>query len=181
MDFSSAFNTIIPTRLPGKLMMGLNTALCAWILDFLTVRPQDVRVGRHTSRPFTLNTGSPQACIFSPLLYSLYTHDCVVRFSSDTIVKFADDTVVVGLISGNDEKTYREEVSNLLSRCQDNSLMLNVSKTKELIVDFRRTQQYQRTYTPLGINGTAVEMVRSFRYLAVTEDLTCSATTTSGS
>jgi len=33
--------------------------------------------------------------------------------------------------------------------------MLNVSKTKELIVEFRRTLQHQRTYTPLGINGTA--------------------------
>jgi len=37
--------------------------------------------------------------------------------------------------------------------------MLNVSKSKKLIVDFTRTKQHQRTYTPLGINGTAVEMV----------------------
>jgi len=36
----------------------------------------------------------------------------VARFSSNTIVKFADDTVVVGLISGNNEKTYLEEVAN---------------------------------------------------------------------
>jgi len=52
--------------------------------------------------------------------------------------------------------------------------MLNVSKTKELIVDFRRTQQHQRTYTSLGINGTAEERVSSFRYLGVhiTEVLT---------
>jgi len=35
----------------------------------------------------------------------------VARSSSDTIVKFANDTVVVGLISGNDEKTYLEEVA----------------------------------------------------------------------
>jgi len=52
--------------------------------------------------------------------------------------------------------------------------MLNVSKTKELIVDFRRTKQHQRTYTPLGINGTAVERVSIYRYLGVhiKEDLT---------
>jgi len=52
--------------------------------------------------------------------------------------------------------------------------MLNVSKTKELIVDFRRTLQHRRTYTPLGINGTAVENVSTYRYLGVdiTEDLT---------
>jgi len=76
----------------------------------------------------------PQACVFSPLLYTLYTHDCVARSSSNTIIKFVDDTVV-GLISGNDEKAYLVEVANLSLWCQDNSLMLNVSKTNELIVE----------------------------------------------
>ncbi|KAI3359959.1 hypothetical protein L3Q82_013840 [Scortum barcoo] len=75
----------------------------------------------------------------SPLLYSLFTHDCVATHSSNTIVKFADDTTVIGLITGDDETAYREEVRALTSWCQDNNLHLNVSKTKELIVDFRRT------------------------------------------
>jgi len=46
---------------------------------------------------------------------------------------FADDTVVVGLIFGNGEKAYLEEVANLSFWYQD-CLMLNVSKTKEHIV-----------------------------------------------
>jgi len=50
--------------------------------------------------------------------------------SSNTIVKFADDTVVVGLISSNNEMAYLEEVANLSLWCQDNILMLNVSKTR---------------------------------------------------
>ncbi|KAK3535967.1 hypothetical protein QTP70_022858 [Hemibagrus guttatus] len=37
IDFSSAFNTIIPQHLIEKLrLLGLNTSLCNWILDFLT-------------------------------------------------------------------------------------------------------------------------------------------------
>jgi len=82
-------------------------------------------------------------------------------------------TTVVGLISSNNEKAYLEEVANLSIWCQDNSLMLSVSKTKELIMDVRRSQ-HQRTSTPLGINGTALERVSSFRYLGVhiPEDLT---------
>ncbi|KAK1787328.1 hypothetical protein P4O66_002830 [Electrophorus voltai] len=41
IDFSSAFNTIVPQHLIGKLiLLGLNTSLCNWILDFLTGRPQ---------------------------------------------------------------------------------------------------------------------------------------------
>jgi hypothetical protein len=33
---------------------------------------------------------------------------------------------------------YREEVRDLAGWCQDNNLSLNVSKTKELIVDYRK-------------------------------------------
>ncbi|KAK3555926.1 hypothetical protein QTP86_029760 [Hemibagrus guttatus] len=51
---------------------------------------------------------------------------------------FADDTTVVGLISKNDESAYREEVQRLTAWCKANNLSLNVEKTKEMVVDFRR-------------------------------------------
>ncbi len=68
-----------------------------------------------------------------------------------------------------------DEVERLTSWCQDNCLSLNMSKTKELIVDFRKRQQ--RPYTPLMISGTPVERVSSFKYLGVniSEDLTWTA------
>ena len=75
--------------------------------------------------------------MLSPLLYSLFTHDCVATHSSNTIVKFADDTTVIGLITDSDETAYREEVRALTSWCQDNNLQLNLSKTKELIENYR--------------------------------------------
>ncbi len=61
------------------------------------------------------------------------------------------------------------------SWCQDNCLSLNVSKTKELIVDFRKRQQ--RHYTPLMISRTPVERVSRFKYLGVniSVDLTWTA------
>ncbi len=59
IDFSSAFNTIISQQLIHKLnLLGLNTSLCNWILDFLTARPQSVRVSRNTSSTTTLSTGA---------------------------------------------------------------------------------------------------------------------------
>ncbi len=162
IDYSSAFNTIVPTKLAVKLSdLGLNTSLCDWIQDFLTARPQVVKVGQFTSNSITLNVGAPQGCVLSPLLYSLYTHDCVSSHSSTSIVKFADDTVVLGLVSNDDEAAYLDEVERLTSWCQDNCLSLNVSKTKELIVDFRKRQL--QPYTPLMISGTPVERVSSFK------------------
>ncbi len=173
IDYSSAFNTIVPIKLTSKLTgLGLNTSLCDWIQDFLTGRPQVVKVGQFTSNSITLNVGALQGCVLSPLLYSLYTHDCVSSHRSTSIIKFADNTMVLGLISNNDETAYLDEVERLTSWCQDNCLSLNVSKTKELIVDFRK--KHLLPYTPLMISGTPVERVSSFKYLGVniSEDLT---------
>ena len=39
--------------------------------------PQVVRVGNNTSVTLTLNTGAPQGCVLSLLLYSLFNHNCV--------------------------------------------------------------------------------------------------------
>ncbi len=65
------FNTIIPQQLIHKLVrLGLNMSLCNWLLDFLTGRPQAVRVGSNTSSTITLNTGAPQGCVLSPLLFT---------------------------------------------------------------------------------------------------------------
>ena len=43
VDDSSAFNTIVPSKLITMLRtLGLNTSFCNWILDLLTGRPQMV-------------------------------------------------------------------------------------------------------------------------------------------
>ncbi|KAI3356468.1 hypothetical protein L3Q82_017683 [Scortum barcoo] len=65
-----------------------------------TNRPQVVRIGDNTSSTLVLSTGTPQGCMLSPALFTLFTSDCSAIHSTNTIVKFADDTTIVGLISG---------------------------------------------------------------------------------
>jgi hypothetical protein len=48
--------------------------------------------------------------------------------------------------------------------CQENNLALNVNKTKEMIVDFRKQQ---REHPRIHINGTAVKKVDRFKSLCV--------------
>ena len=77
IDYSSAFNTISPFKLHDKLMntMRLNRSLCDWILDFLLHRTKRVKIGNHLSGTLVINTGTPQGCVLSPLLFSLCTSD----------------------------------------------------------------------------------------------------------
>ncbi|KAL0195034.1 hypothetical protein M9458_008606, partial [Cirrhinus mrigala] len=97
---------------------------------------------------------------------------------SNHIIKFADDTTVVGLISNNDKTPYRGEVAQLVEWCGANNLSLNVSKTKEVVMDLRRNSV---DHPPLTIDSSAVERVSSTKFLGVhiTEDLTWTTNTMS--
>ncbi|KAK3571577.1 hypothetical protein QTP86_014148, partial [Hemibagrus guttatus] len=86
----------------------------------------------------------------------------------------SNDTTVMGLIRGNDETAYREEIQHLVAWCGENNLELNTRKTKEVIVYFRRARNH--THAPIHINGAAIEHIPSFKFLGVhiSEDLTWS-------
>jgi hypothetical protein len=64
----------------------------------------------------------------------------------------------------NDVTAYREQVRALRVWCQENNLSLNVNKTKEMIVDFRKQQ---REHPPIHNDGAAVEKVESFKFLGI--------------
>jgi hypothetical protein len=95
IDYSSAISTIVPYKLITKLMaLGLNSSLCNCVLYFLTGHPKVGKLGNITFLTLILNMGAPQWCVLSPLLYSLYTHNCMASHSSNSIIKFADDITV---------------------------------------------------------------------------------------
>ncbi|KAF7653168.1 hypothetical protein LDENG_00086560 [Lucifuga dentata] len=120
MDFSYAFSTMVPELLVVKLAeLNITFSICQWISSFLTNQKQYVKVGNFLSDPFFLSTGIPQG----------HTNDCTSS-SSSVKLKFADDTTVVGLISNRDETSYREEVSHLVSWCNDHNLEFNTTKTR---------------------------------------------------
>uniref|UniRef100_A0A669B3Y2 Reverse transcriptase domain-containing protein n=1 Tax=Oreochromis niloticus TaxID=8128 RepID=A0A669B3Y2_ORENI len=177
VDYSSAFNTIIPDILIDKLVnLDFPPSTCAWIKNFLTDRSQSVKVGNQQSSTLSLSTGSPQGCVLSPLLYTIYTSDCTPTHPCNIIIKFADDTTLMGLITNDDDTAYRDEVQRLSEWCNYNNLTLNTKKTKEVVLDFRKTRTDP---PPLSIKVDYVERVSSFKFLGthISEDLSWSTNT----
>ena len=72
--------------------------------NFLSNRPQCVRVGDIKSPVLVSNTGAPQGCALSPFLYTFCT-PCRSVDSSTQFVRFSDDTAMLALL--NDFASYQ--------------------------------------------------------------------------
>jgi len=165
-DLSSAFNTIKPHILARKLLaLNVSREIVLWVLNFLTDRRQYVSVGDVSSSLISTSCGSPQGCVLSAVLFILYTNDCRSSTEGISLIKFSDDSSIVDC-SGS-VSDYEREAEKFFSWCQTNSLHLNVSKTVELIFDFRRSPQQ---FDPLVLDGLAVERTEVIKYLGTHVD-----------
>ncbi|KAI4899775.1 hypothetical protein NFI96_025340 [Prochilodus magdalenae] len=246
-DFSSAFNTIQPLLLRDKLMMmEVDMHLVTWITDYLTGRPQHVRISDCSSDTVISSTGAPQGTVLSPVLFTLYTSDfkynselCHMQKFWTVLHQWTQDSAHRTLPTGRCPQDAAHRTlptgrcpqdaagcivlkrlamwvttqvynklgkmslpvqmilfvmffmciphglswpkflihggrSGLKAKGDHNNLSLNISKTKEMIVDYRKLQR--GGHSPLYISGAEVEQVSNVRFLGVhlTEDLTWS-------
>ena len=101
-------------------------------------------------------------------MFALYTADCRCTDESCPVVKFVDDTELVEFFFSNDEDAiYHKQIENFVNWCDKNYLYLNVIKTKEMCIDFRKNQRCPK---PVYIKGEATERVDTYKYLGVVFD-----------
>ena len=170
MDMSSAFNTIQHHILLQKLVdLKINTNLILWIREFLKDRPQRVllsmknsRVPKVLSDAIILNSGAPQGCILSPVLFSLYINDIQMNDALISLIKYADDLALIARLKNELSLTlYHTCIQKLCISLKERFLELNVTKTKELVLG----NSQQNNLDLVIINNTNVERVDCFKYL----------------
>ena len=143
-----------PHLLVQKLLnMKLPSSVISWIFDYLTNRLQYVRLNGALSSVICTNTGAPQGTVLTPFLFSLYTADCRSTNESCPLVKFANDTELIGKISNDEGALYHKQIENFVNWCDENYWYLNVSKTKEMCIDFRKNKRCPKQ---VYIKGEAV-------------------------
>ena len=145
----------------------MNHYVISWILEFLTNRTQFVKFDNYVSNYKVTNTGAPQGCVISPVLFTIYTNDCSINTHDTKLIKFADDSTIQGLIKNSNEQSYFDFVEYFCNWCDEHYLLLNVNKTKEIIFDFRVNKN---PIMPISIKGEYVEIVDSYKYLGITID-----------
>ena len=122
-----------------------------------------MKAGDFTSAVLFTNTGAPQGTVLAPMLFSIYTNSCSKIFDNIPIIKYADDTSIQALIKcQNDLSNYFSEVSRFCNWCENHYLLLNVKKTKELIIDFRKSDYFHES---INIQNDIVKRVFDRKYL----------------
>lgn len=153
---------------------GIDQHLAAWTINCLSDRPQYVRTNGCVSDVVTCSTRAAQGTVLSPFLFTLCTADFSYNSNLCHLQKFFNNSAIVGCISEGDEQEYGGVVLEFVD-WREQHLLLNTNKTKELVVDFRRTTQ---THTAVSIQ--CFKIVDSFKYLGVlmNDELDWSSSTT---
>ena len=79
--------------------------------------------------------------------------------------KYSDDSAILDM--SNSDPVYFDEIRKFYGWCKDNFLDLNVHKTKEILIDFRKNPE---PVPALMIDGETVERVNEYKYLGMVVD-----------
>ena len=126
-----------------------------------------MRVNSTLSSVKDINMGAPQGGVSSPIIFTLYTNSCKSKHSELYVIKFSDDTALLSLLyTHSDTTVYHTEVQRIVSWCDGHNLILNATKTKEMVFHPRSVGDHKI----VSIKGQLVKQVTQFKYLGITLD-----------
>lgn len=141
-DYSKAFdrlhtdiiiNRLVQCNFPKKFVL--------WVLNYLTHRYQQVKIGTTTSEMTRVTSGVPQGSILGPYLYAISTATYKKINDYVHLVKYADDTTLCFPIFLNSDNVHiLQEHKQLLSWSDSMSLDINESKCKNVVIRKRNFQ-----------------------------------------
>ena len=171
LDFSKAFDSVVPALLIGKMTsLGFNQWFTSWVWSFLSERRQRVRIQRMLSSCYCTSSGIPQGTVLGPTLFSIMIDDLQPVMPSTFITRYADDQTLSCPTSKDlqTDASFQIEFNNISTWCQANNMSLNEKKTKEIIISFTGRET---SNIPLAqVEGEIIQRVENVKILGITID-----------
>ena len=137
-DFSKAFDCVDHTLAIQRLYeLGVRSEILPWIANFLTARRQRVQYHSALSEWKTLSCGVPQGTKFGPITFIGVINNASEKSLTHSF-KYVDDLTLVETRSADKPSQINSDVQDLDAWANDNHLMLNPGKCKDMQVCFKR-------------------------------------------
>ena len=165
IDFSSAYNTILHTKLFERLEKAISKDEIQLIKAIYS--RTKIRLGNHS---FTPNIGVAQGSIISPFLFNIYSEDLYHTLEKEgeipygDLMGYADDLLIIC----TSPSQLRKCISSIKKWSLENNLLLNAKKSG--IIEFTPRA---RTYPSLLTAGSTFEgipVVTEYKYLGLIVD-----------
>lgn len=174
LDLTKAFDSVVHTKLIGKLFSNFNfsSSACRLISSYLMGRSQYVSIGDRRSSLRNIECGVPQGSVIGPLLFILYVNDIRSGLNSlgvCDLFMYADDLHI--LFSGSSLGSLGAVVNSTLGDISNwlagNNLYINPSKTKAMFFNSSRHVTFDFS---VFIDGSRIEFVDEMKCLGVIID-----------
>jgi gmma-aminobutyric acid receptor subunit gamma/cGMP-dependent protein kinase 2 len=161
IDFTKAFDVVHHATVIKKLhALNMPAFIKNWIISFLSGRSQITRINNSFSSELAINCGIVQGSGIGPSMYVLMESDLHSLSGQNIIVKYADDTNL--LVPQHSDISMVEEFNNVLNWAQKNTMIINYSKTKEMV--FHRPHPTKFSVLP---SFTDIEITHEARLLGI--------------
>jgi len=165
IDFSKAFDRASASRILNQLIEMKATQQCILLISHLLINHTvSVKCKEKTSKQVTLNSGTPQGSLISPLLFAILCQSLQPKSKSIQYFKYADDLTLLHNIttpqSPNDIST---EIDHILQWCNNNYMVINELKTKVLHIPLKK----RPIPTIFSINNKTIECVKTCKLLGL--------------
>ena len=162
LDFSKAFDCVKHDVLFEKIAkLNVQDNIYNWLKSYFYNRQHSTKFEEKISNIRAINASVVQGSGLGPVSYSIAASDLKPKNKNFKIHKFADDTYLV--TTGNYTKQIKEEIEHVANWASNNNLILNSSKTREMVIHKRHSRNHSLIEPTLG-----VERVDSLVVLGVT-------------
>ena len=163
LDYTKAFDKINHHILLRKYeQMDIHPLLLKWIAGFLLNRQQSVKIGDIISSPKSMKGAIPQGALMGMEAFCEMIKDLELTLP---LYKYVDDSTVYDIVNRNEKSDrLQRAIDQALAWTTDNDMLINHSKTNEMIISFTKCKP---EFTPITIEGQEIDSVQSTKLVGV--------------
>ena len=174
VDFKKAFDLVDHQILIDKLeIYGIKDGALSWFNIYLTNRKQQVAINNCRSDFKQISYGVPQGSFLGPPLFLLFINDLPQYTSNVFTDLYVDDTTLYDVQDSMEhiENNFHSSVNNLQIWCRSNGMIINLSKTKVMLVTtYQKRQRLTNNQLDLTYNKESLNMITNDKILVVLVD-----------